>query len=328
MGMNLKFSIVIPIHNSEAFLKRAIDSVINQEYDNYELILVDDRSTDNSFRICESYTRSNTNVVLFKNEGLSGGVSKVRNIGIDNSTGDLLLFLDSDDYFYNGLLKQIATSYDSESDMLFFGYNRLNHKGKIFKKKNYADRIIDRNDIGECIDDLPLAYAWGIAYKLRLIKNNHLSFDESMSLAEDTVFVHNCLVNVGKKIQTIHFYGLAYTCNNPHSLSIKYVPDIERLYDKVYESQKTLEFYSPYKVPYTKVQLITLAVINNIFASSSPLSKKEKRKALKKVVCDDYTRKEMLGLSVRTKFDLFIKIAFRLKMVGVIAFAYSTFKKH
>lgn len=328
MEENLKFSIVIPIHNSESFLGRAIESVLNQGYSNFELVLVDDRSTDNSLKICESYAKNHENVVIVKNKDSSGGVSKARNIGIKNSTGDVLLFLDSDDFFYEGLLNQIAISYNSEADVLFFGYNRLNHKNKVFAKKNYVERLIDYNDIGKHLDDLQLSYAWGIAYRLHIIRNNHLLFDEFMSLAEDTVFVHNYLVNVSNKIQTINFYGIAYTCNNPHSLSTKYIPNIECLYTRVFEAQKSLEIFNPYKTPYNKVQLVTLASINNIFAISSPLSKKEKRNALKKIVSDDFIRMEMMKLSTKTKFDLFIKIAFRLKMVTAIEFAYSTFKKH
>ena len=93
---NLKFSIIVPIYNTEAYLNECLDSVINQTYDNMEIILVNDGSTDNSPRICEEYKESDSRVIVIHKE--NGGLSDARNIGLKSATGDYVIFVDSDDH--------------------------------------------------------------------------------------------------------------------------------------------------------------------------------------------------------------------------------------
>lgn len=328
MRDDIKISVIIPIHNSESFLSRAIESVVNQGYSNYELILVDDRSSDSSYSICKKYSESNNNIIVLQNSEKSGGVSKARNMGIMEASGDLLLFLDSDDFFYNGLFKQIVTVSNDNIDMIFFGYNRLNKKNKVFFKKRYSNQEIINKKIGNYLNTLQLSYAWGIVYKLNIIKRCNLLFDETMTLAEDLVFAHYYLSNVSHDIYTLGFVGIAYTCASDNSLSTKYVSNIEDVYYKVYLANRSIEVFAPHKAELSLNQLITMASINNIFASSSPLSKREKRSFLRKLMRDDSIRQEILGMPVKTKATCLVKFAFRLKNIKIIEIAYSLMKKH
>lgn len=134
-----KISVIIPVYNVEKYLKRCLDSVINQTYKNLEIILVDDGSTDNSGKICDEYAKNDKRIIVIHKE--NGGVSVARNIGLDIGTGDYVNFIDSDDWIdlkffkklYDNLLK-------SHADISCCDYIRT-EKYKNLKKEflNYMD---------------------------------------------------------------------------------------------------------------------------------------------------------------------------------------------
>ena len=93
-----KVSVIIPVYNVEQYLNRCIDSVLNQTYKDFEIILVDDGSTDKSGEICDVYAEKDSRITVIHKE--NGGLSDARNFGIDAARGDFLTFLDSDDYFH------------------------------------------------------------------------------------------------------------------------------------------------------------------------------------------------------------------------------------
>ena len=88
-------SIVVPIYNVEKYLKKCIDSIINQTYKNIEIILVDDGSTDNCGKICDEYTKTDNRIVVIHKK--NGGLSDARNAGLDIAKGKYIAFVDSDD---------------------------------------------------------------------------------------------------------------------------------------------------------------------------------------------------------------------------------------
>lgn len=94
--MEQKVSIIVPVYNVEKYLKRCVDSIIEQSYKNLEIILVDDGSKDNSFSICKEYESKDSRVRIFHKE--NEGLGLTRNYGIEKSTGEYITFVDSDDY--------------------------------------------------------------------------------------------------------------------------------------------------------------------------------------------------------------------------------------
>ena len=96
--MNAKISVIVPVYNVEKYLKNSIDSILNQTYENFEIILVDDGSTDCCPEICDCYAKKNDNIrVLHK---INGGLSDARNAGLKVAKGDYVTFIDSDDYVH------------------------------------------------------------------------------------------------------------------------------------------------------------------------------------------------------------------------------------
>ena len=97
----MKFSIIIPVYNVEAYISKCLDSIKNQSYDNYEVIIVNDGTKDNSVNVIDKYLSDNR-FKLYNKE--NGGLSSARNYGIKYVTGDYILFIDSDDYIERDLL--------------------------------------------------------------------------------------------------------------------------------------------------------------------------------------------------------------------------------
>lgn len=141
-----KISIIVPIYNTERYLKRCIDSIIKQTYTNLEIILVNDGSTDNSLKICREYEKKDKRIKLFNKE--NGGQSSARNLALKNATGDFLGFVDSDDWIaldaYEYLIKIMK---DRDADVAFIerintDNEKVKNKKQIIKEKVFENEKI------------------------------------------------------------------------------------------------------------------------------------------------------------------------------------------
>lgn len=113
-------SIIIPVYNVEKYIKKTITTVINQDIDNYEIIFVNDGSTDNSLQVCEKYTSlSSLNIKIISQN--NGGLSKARNIGLEHARGKYVWFVDSDDWIEENCLGRIVTHLTNNIDVLVIG---------------------------------------------------------------------------------------------------------------------------------------------------------------------------------------------------------------
>ena len=118
--MDKLVSIIVPVYKVEKYLNKCVDSILDQSYQNIEVILVDDGSPDNSGKLCDEYvTNQRVKVIHQKNMGLSGA----RNTGIENSTGDYLMFIDSDDYIDKDMVKYLVKkSFETNTDIVVCDY--------------------------------------------------------------------------------------------------------------------------------------------------------------------------------------------------------------
>lgn len=115
-------SIIVPVYNAEKYLGEAIESVLNQTYTNFELLLINDRSTDNSREICRKYAQKDNRIVLLENNTENHGPGPTRNIGLDNATGEFIYFMDADDWIDKTLLETcIDRMKETNADMVQFG---------------------------------------------------------------------------------------------------------------------------------------------------------------------------------------------------------------
>lgn len=183
-------SIIVPVYNVEEYISRTIESILKQTYLNFELILVDDGSTDKSRDICEKFAKIDERIfVFFQN---NRGVSAARNKGISKSRGKYIIFIDSDDWVAPNMLETYLNQMISEdSELVINEYNR-----------EYDNVLYPQNgDLKEgyltieqtlCKIINPTGFygsVWGKIFHADIIKKNQLQFDISIAIGEDLLFV-------------------------------------------------------------------------------------------------------------------------------------------
>jgi glycosyltransferase involved in cell wall biosynthesis len=187
-------SIVIPCYNSSSSILKCVESILKSPEDNYEIILVNDGSTDDTLTICNTLSVEYDNIVVIDKP--NGGASSARNLGILNASGDYLMFLDSDDYWKNEIgLTSIkgGISTEEDVDIILFGVENFNSVSKsisqrvIFTKQDIS--YLHSNSFEENIDylyenSLFPSSAWSIVIRKSLLLNNDLLFKEGI-VAED-----------------------------------------------------------------------------------------------------------------------------------------------
>lgn len=128
-------TIITPAYNSADFITQTINSVIEQTYTNWELLVIDDKSKDNTCQVVEEFVDKHRNIKLIKLEQ-NGGVSNARNVGLANATGKYIAFLDSDDiWLKEKLAKQVAYMEEKSLPMTFCAYNRIDEAGEVISRK-------------------------------------------------------------------------------------------------------------------------------------------------------------------------------------------------
>lgn len=171
------FSIIIPIYNTSKYLDECLRSVLEQKFDDYEVILVDDGSTDNSFDICTNYMKQYKNVVLISKS--NGGLSDARNAGIHLARGKYLIFLDSDDYWYGtGILSDLCEIYKRSDPDLIINFFASIYPDRIDYHEPCKEKYGNfRNDFQYLLNQyVYLGFAWTKVIKREIIVNNNLYF--------------------------------------------------------------------------------------------------------------------------------------------------------
>lgn len=218
-----KVSIVVPVYNAEKYLQRCIDSIVNQTYQNIEVIVVNDGSTDSS----ESIAKSCEYVHYIYQE--NKGVSAARNAGLNVVTGDYILFVDSDDYCEPTMVQELV-SYINECEMVYCAYYfEYGDKTKVVKNV-FDDGIYSLSDVFEAlffglrnINETEMSTSlWRYLFKSDIIKNYNIKFDEYIRYAEDWLFyTEYCkyVSNIYLTNNTLYHYN-----QNPESLTHTFRP--------------------------------------------------------------------------------------------------------
>lgn len=233
-----KVSIIIPVYNVEKYLKKCIESILNQTYDNLEVILVNDGSIDSSRDICLHYAQNNDRIVYIEQKNL--GPSAARNKGIDKAEGEYIQFIDADDYLPPDSVKKLVEAIDI-SDFVIAGYYNLTlkYEGIIEKKVNsewnglYTKKELLSN-WGDLVNKGMFHYTWNKLYKSNVVKNK-IKFNEDVKISEDMIFNIDYLSMVNKIniINTPVYYHIYY---NHDSLTKKY-------HSELFEMRKTTNQY-------------------------------------------------------------------------------------
>ena len=185
-------SFIIPVYNVEKYIKRCIESVLNQSYDNIEIIVVNDGSKDNSKRIIEEMLSESKKIVLINKE--NGGVSSARTEGLKHAQGEFILFIDSDDYLENDYAEYFYNLINQEEQIdIAMNYNKFSiHTPEQVKKEKIE--ILSSNKIMEYIYTSKINVAvWNKIYRRSFLENNNISFNKEIWYGEGMLFNIQCL---------------------------------------------------------------------------------------------------------------------------------------
>lgn len=235
-------TIIIPVYNAEKTIQQCIDSILVQNNRDFELIIINDGSTDNSGKICENKAQKDSRIKVFHKP--NGGVSSARNLGLEQAKGEWITFIDADDYIEQDFLPNCN---NSKADLIIQNWEYIGDSDttdniekefiKIENKKKFLDKHLHK-DIFRC--------PWGKFYKLNIIKNNSIKFDIKYKIGEDTLFVLDYLYNCNT-IEVINSSFYKYRINDNTSkykecidTTLSYIEDFWKKYKKINCKNKKL----------------------------------------------------------------------------------------
>ena len=216
--MSPLISIVVPVYNASKTIERCIESVLSQAYSQFELILIDDGSTDDSLAICEQFAMSDSRIIVRHQE--NKGVSAARNLGISLCKGEWISFVDSDDYLGESFLHDLVSN-SSDCDLIVGGYIKKYVKtNQEVEGIQFPNKFIDMGDDCMLIWDEILLYGtpWGKLFKSSIIKTYNITFPIDFSLHEDHIFNFVFLLYTSK-IKLSDKNGYFYVNNGTATLS-------------------------------------------------------------------------------------------------------------
>lgn len=270
MENKFEYSFIVPIYNTPAiFLEACIESILKNEGD-FELLLIDDGSTDEKVgEICSHYADSKRIFYIKKD---NSGVSSTRNFGLTQASGKWIIFVDADDLVYPHFLSEIEKSGDH--DAIFFSHYTINAKGKVLSKKQ---------------GPWDLGPVWAKAFKREALLNRNMSFKQNIRYCEDSIFLLEFIdAEADIFCSDVIVYGYRYHKYGASGGSTGgYKPQCYLHFDA---SLKELRKYSKNDQEFYQlvIRLFVVHAMNpSIFSKGSDLSRKQKKKKLESILSDN-----------------------------------------
>lgn len=214
-----KISVIVPVYNVEKYIRRCIESILAQTYTNFEVLLVDDGSTDKSGLICDEFSKVDDRIQVFHKE--NGGVSSARNYGLNKAKGEWISFIDGDDWigsFYFEVFQQKITKNSLDLDIVSFDYY-LDSYERMSSYKKEVHSCNKKIMIEKLLINEAGGYLWNKIIKLDLFVTNRIIFPENIYIWEDLVVSVNLYLaarHVGYIAEAYYHYN---KCNSGSAMS-------------------------------------------------------------------------------------------------------------
>ena len=308
--MNPEISIIVPVYNVEKYLKRCIDSILNQSFTDFELILVDDGSTDNSGKIIDEYAVKNERIIVIHKE--NGGQGSARNRGLDIAKGNYIGFVDSDDWIHKDMYEcmyQIIN--EDNTDIVQIGHNTV-EEYKEDKRCNIddlniicIDNIIEKFADCNSFEILPLIFPVNKLYRRRVWEN--LRFPEG-KFAEDLRVIYK-IYDITEKYKIIDFnfynYYMSPNSSTRGEFNIKKLEDLEAWKEMLnfFQNEFKMIDLKNLKAIYCR-RLITYYIL----LKNNTDHKEIERKIKKEIICNvsNCFRSKKLNIKEKGAFLLFL----------------------
>lgn len=226
--MKFDVSIIMPVYNSKEFLPTAIESILNQDYKNYELLLIDDGSKDGSEQICDEYAKKYRNIKAYHKK--NGGICSARNFGLDQANGKYIMFCDNDDIYLPGAIREnITYAFKYDADIVRYSRKRV-HIGEDNKKieenfiYNYQFNVYEGEQIVQNYGVLRNISSgiWCSLYRMDIIANNKIRFREDFKSGFEDMYFNIEFSQYIKKAVTNPKVYYHWIQREDHSTSKKY----------------------------------------------------------------------------------------------------------
>jgi len=299
----IRFSIVIPVYNVEKYLRECIESVLSQSFVDYEIILVNDGSTDKSPEICEQYAKNNNRIKVIHKS--NGGVSDSRNCGLLASIGEYIIFLDSDDYFTSECLSKIDNHINKygRSDIIFASFMFYDEKSNSYYKKNneYSVEELVEEGIDVLVNSVnKKTIQWVVfssIFKRKLLIENKIIFENKVKAAEDLDFYLRAVLKAAS-FSSSNIYVCFYRVNRAGSATTN--PDKNSLYCSLSIYKKWFDYFFKSALVLEDRDVLCKFFANAYISKISELlliDKEERRDIVRYI----YTNKEILRYSPEIK---------------------------
>lgn len=220
----MRYSVIIPVYNAKETLRRCLDSLVRQQFSDYELLLINDGSTDGSDAICREYANTYSCVRYFVKE--NGGVSSARNLGLEQAEGEYILFVDSDDYVSEDYFALLSHTLESNAvDLLMFGYRNFGGASTEWDTGVFCEET--ESSVAKRISFAVCQYLFSSllskAFKRQIIERDNIRFSNDLAIGEDQAFIFTYAMHI-RSIGSIedHLYNVDVSDGN--SLSRKARP--------------------------------------------------------------------------------------------------------
>ena len=292
----MKISIIVPVYNNEKYIVKCIESIINQDYKEWELILINNGSTDKSKEICEKYIKEDERIILVNS--INNGPSGARNKGLELATGDYCMFVDGDDYIEKDTLSTLAKELEkNDFQIIIYGnYNDVFSNGQYIEngENKYRECEFNNNDefkkiyIDLCNNYL-INQVWNKIYKKSFIDEVGTKFPQGVSYSEDLIFNIKLYKNLNRgKVINKSFYH--YVNHKGDSLcstfNVNKYRDMKYVYMTIEEEVKGWNNQLVDYLGNTFIKDINI-YINSMYNSDCALENNEKRTLVEEIIKDE-----------------------------------------
>lgn len=234
-----KFSIIIPVYNVEPYLEKCLQSIVNQTFKDFEIIIVNDGSTDNSSLIIEEYHKNYKNIKVVHQE--NQGLSVARNNGIKIASGEYFLLVDSDDYLELELLEKLKDSLTNRPDIVRFQLRTVsNELSQDYNEPEFTG-LNGKEAFEKIVSFKFVENAWVYVYKKSYFMNNHFSFLPNM-YHEDFGLIPLVIVSASR-VNSISYIGYNYVQRMGSIMNNNdYQKTVKKAYDTLIQCKKIINF--------------------------------------------------------------------------------------
>lgn len=300
-----KISVIIPVYNTEKYLRRCFDSVIAQDYKNLEIVIINDGSEDNSEQIINEYKKKYPELIsYYKKE--NSGVADTRNFGIEKAQGDYIMFLDSDDYIDKALLKTLEEYVNKNIDLIKFKLQRVNEEGKTLEivsgatfEKTTGEDGFNKLYSTDVLLDSPCVYL----IKKEIFVKNSLKF--AVGTEHEDFGLVPFIIVLAQTMVSINFYGYYYVqSDNSITRNENYTKTIKKAYDALKHYDNAIVLIEILNINKITKQNLKIYYTNAIILKAKELHNDEQKKYIKEIK----DRKMTKNIKIRNMKQLIKKI--------------------